>query len=93
MPTDRGYVVVVSPADEASSTYICSRLGADGRPTEPYAVHSRVGEPILEAGVVLEQDGNQRFSREVLQVYVPEDSSGVRISHVTSPGSALLREG
>lgn len=84
MPTDRGYVIVAAELDERASVFVCMGLGKDGTPTQPYAVHKRAGEPVMEDGLVLEQHDGVKFCRELVQVYVPEESTKVHVSRPES---------
>jgi hypothetical protein len=82
-PTDRGYAVIFEN-DEGTNVGVCTAV-AGGRPSDLFAVHTRMTSVDIEAGITFSTVGKLRISNRPVAV-VGED--GVVYVRSTMPAGA-----
>lgn len=82
MPTDRGYVIIRDQGERGYRIEVCSGFDERRGPFNPIAIHSGAEGYVVIASRPLEVRGTSQYSREPLEVFVPEDDGRVHIADV-----------
>ncbi|HTJ33845.1 MAG TPA: hypothetical protein VL738_11495 [Dactylosporangium sp.] len=83
-PTDRGYAVIFEN-EEGTNVGICTAI-ANGKPSDLFAVHTRMGSIKIEDGIEFSTVGKIRISNRPVAVHGEED-----VVHIRNTTPAAVR--